>query len=143
MLEDKKQRRQILDNAKNIPTHAPINLRRAIISKDLTEQQRRDSKKKREGMRKDREGLLPKSNENKENERHNVSPARTSQSHTFQTLKSHSVHVGMNEDVNDMSQRLLVDLYPNYKGVYDDDETVMGLLSDSVLEDQVAYITQL
>ena len=73
VLESKKQRRQILDNAKKIPTDAPIDLKRAIISKDLTEQQRSENKKKRESKKLDNVNL-PKSKENKEKEMLRVSP---------------------------------------------------------------------
>ena len=137
VLENKKQRRQILDNAKNIPSNAPIDLKRAIISKDLTEQQRRDSKKKRETGKKTDKVSADKSHENKENNMHKASHI---QSPTLPSFKPYSVE--MNDDECSMSQRLLVDLHRNYN-VYDDDETVMGLLGDSVLQDQVAYVTQL
>ena len=47
IFEDKKVKKQILDNAKNIPRVAPSDLKKVVISKDLTPTQREESRIKR------------------------------------------------------------------------------------------------
>ena len=54
MLSDKKQRNEVIKQAKLIKTNCPDELQKCIITKDLTERQRKENKARREQLERDR-----------------------------------------------------------------------------------------